>query len=85
MLGVAAGRRNKQAVGYDFIHVAIDDCSRVAYLEAHPDERGVTVAGFARRALAFYASLGVVVERVLTDNGMGYRSDAFREVLTSAG
>lgn len=85
MLGVAAGRRNKQAVGYDVIHVAIDDCSRVAYLEAHPDERGVTVAGFARRALAFYASLGVVVERVLTDNGMGYRSDAFREVLTSAG
>jgi transposase InsO family protein len=85
ILGAAAGRRNKQAVGYDFIHVAVDDCSRVAYLEAHPDERGVTVAGFLRRALAFYAGLGVSVERVLTDNGMGYRSLAFREVLASAG
>jgi transposase InsO family protein len=85
VLGAAAGRRNKHAVGYDFLHVAIDDCSRVAYLEAHLDERGVTVAGFAARALAFYASLGVTVERVLTDNGMGYRSLAFREVLTSAG
>jgi transposase InsO family protein len=85
VLGAEAGRRNKQAAGYDFVHVAVDDCSRVAYLEVHPDERGVTVAGFAARALAFYASLGVGVERLLTDNGMGYRSDAFREVLASAG
>ena len=85
VLGAAAGRRNKQAAGYDFIHVAVDDCSRVAYLEVHPDERGVTVAGFAARALVFYASLGVGVERVLTDNGMGYRSDAFGEVLARAG
>jgi transposase InsO family protein len=85
VLGAEVGRRNKQAAGYDFVHVAVDDCSRVAYLEVHPDERGVTVAGFAARALAFYASLGVGVERVLTDNGMGYRSDAFREVLASVG
>jgi transposase InsO family protein len=59
VLGAEVGRRNKQAAGYDFVHVAVDDCSRVAYLEVHPDERGVTVAGFAARALAFYASVGV--------------------------
>jgi transposase InsO family protein len=57
----------------------------VAYLEAHPDERGVTVAGFTTRALAFYAGLGIRVERVLTDNAMGDRSLAFQEVLAGAG
>ena len=79
------GGRAKQGLGYDFIHAAVDDCSRVAYLEVHPDERASTVAGFARRALAFYAELGVQVERVLTDNGNGYRSAGFGEVLAGAG
>jgi transposase InsO family protein len=77
--------RTKQGWGYDFVHAAVDDCSRVAYLEVHPDERAATVAGFARRALAFYAGLGVTVERVLTDNGNGYRSGVFAGVLTAAG
>lgn len=63
----------------------MDDCSRVAYLEVHPDERASTVAGFARRALAFYAGLGVTVEGVLTDNGNGYRSAGFGEVLAGPG
>jgi transposase InsO family protein len=79
------GGRTKQGLGYDFIHAAVDDCSRVAYLEVHPDERASTVAGFARRALAFYAELGVQVQRVLTDNGNGYRSAGFGEVLAGAG
>jgi transposase InsO family protein len=79
------GTRVKQGLGYDFVHAAVDDCSRVAYLEVHPDERATTVAGFAQRALAFYASLGVTVERVLTDNGTGYRSGVFGGVLASAG
>jgi transposase InsO family protein len=86
LLGRAGGHRDRRAgVGYDFVHVAVDDCSRVAYAEALEDERGVTVAGFTARALAFYSGLGVVVERVLTDNGMGYRSHAFRDVLATAG
>ena len=85
ILGAAAGRRNKAAAGYDYVHVAVDDCSRVAYLEVHPDERALTVAGFTERVLAFYAELGVQVERVLTDNGNGYRSGVFRDVLAGAG
>jgi transposase InsO family protein len=79
------GGRTKQGLGDDFIHAAVDDCSRVAYLEVHPDERASTVAGFARRALACYAGLGVTVERVLTDNGNGYRSAGLGEVLAGAG
>jgi transposase InsO family protein len=83
--GCRRGGRVKQGGGYDFIHAAIDDCSRVAYLEVHPDEHAGTVAGFATRALAYYAALGVPVQRVLTDNGNGYRSSAFGGVLAAAG
>jgi transposase InsO family protein len=81
----ALGGQRKQGLGYDFVHAAVDDCSRVAYLEVHPDERAATVAGFAQRVLAFYAGLGVRVERVLTDNGTGYRSGVFAGVVASAG
>ena len=81
----ARGGQRKQGLGYDFVHVAIDDCSRVASLEVHPDEQAQTVAGFARRALGFYAGLGISVERLMTDNGSGYRSRAFAEVLVAAG
>ncbi len=71
-----------RGIGYDFIHSAIDDHSRVAYLEIHTDERGQTCAGFAARAIQFYARLGVRVERVITDNAFAYRnSTAFRQVL----
>ena len=81
----ALGGQRKQGLGYDFVHVAIDDCSRVAYLEVHPDEQAQTVAGFAGRALAFYAGLGMTVERVLTDNGAGYRSRVLGQVLAAVG
>jgi transposase InsO family protein len=71
-----------RGIGYDYVHAAIDDYSRVAYLEIHPDERAATCAGFAGRAIAFYAALGVEVERVITDNALAYRrSAAFRQVL----
>jgi transposase InsO family protein len=81
----ARGGQRKQGLGYDLLHVAVDDYSRVAYLEVHPDEQAQTVAGFASRALAFYAGLGVSVERLMTDNGSGYRSRAFGRVLAAAG
>jgi transposase InsO family protein len=81
----ARGGQRKQGLGYDFVHVAIDDCSRVAYLEVHADEQAQTVAGFTGQALAFYAGLGMTVERVLTDNGNGYRSRSFGQVLVAAG
>ena len=83
--GCATGGRVHQGLGYDFLHVAVDDCSRVAHVEVLADERGDTSAGFAARALAFYGELGVMVQQVMTDNGAGYRSGAFRQVLAQAG
>jgi transposase InsO family protein/transposase len=68
-----AGQRERQ-VGWEFVHVAIDDCTRLAYAEVLADEKAVTVIGFLRRAVAFYARHGIVVERLLTDNGSAYRS-----------
>lgn len=75
-----------RGIGYDYVHAAIDDHSRVAYAEIHDDETGVTAAGFLERALAFYTALGVTVERVITDNAFAYRrSAAFRGVLNAHG
>ncbi len=73
------GRR--VGVGYDFVHVAIDDHSRLAYAEVLPDERGPTAAGFLRRSLAWLSSHGVEVERLMSDNGSCYRSGDFAEAL----
>jgi transposase InsO family protein len=69
----AAGRR-RLTVGWEFVHVAIDDHSRLAYAEVLPDERAKTAIGFLRRARAFYARHGIPVERLLTDNGPAYVS-----------
>jgi transposase InsO family protein len=66
-----------RGIGWEFVHVGVDDCSRVAYAEVLADEHGTTVAGFLRRAVAWFRRRGVRVERVLTDNGSGYRSRAF--------
>ena len=58
--------------GYDFVHHAIDDASRVAYVDVFGDERGATCAGFLREAAAFFARQGVRIERVMTDNARNY-------------
>ena len=71
--------------GYDFVHAAIDDRSRVAYAEILPDERKETASAFMTRALGFFADRGVTVERVLTDNGSCYRSRDFASTLAAAG
>jgi transposase InsO family protein len=60
--------------GWEFVHVAVDDYSRLAYVEVLNDEKGTTAAAFLRRAVAFYARHGIRVERVLSDNGACYRS-----------
>lgn len=70
-------RGQKRGRGYDFVHVCIDDHSRVAYVEILADERGETAAAFFQRAVAWYQQRGVHVERVLTDNGTCYRSHVF--------
>jgi transposase InsO family protein len=71
--------------GWDFVHIAIDDHSRLAYAEICGDERGETTAGFTSRALEFFEGTDITVRRILTDNGMGYRSFAFRDVLEARG
>jgi transposase InsO family protein len=72
-------------LGYDYLHVAVDDRTRLAYVEAHDRQDGPAAADFTARALAWFAQLGVQVERVLTDNGWCYRSQAFQQVLAQTG
>jgi transposase InsO family protein len=69
----ADGRRIGDA-GWEFVHIAIDDCTRLAYVEVRPDERATTAIAFLRRAVDFYRRHGIVVEWLLTDNGNAYRS-----------
>jgi transposase InsO family protein len=61
-------------VGHDYVHIAIDDCTRLAYAEVLPDEKATTAVAFLRRAIAFYRRHGISTERVLTDNGSPYIS-----------
>jgi transposase InsO family protein len=72
-LADAAGVRRK-LVGWECVHIAIDDATRLAYVEVLPDEKATTAIAFLRRAVAYYATWGVTVEGVLTDNGSAYRS-----------
>ena len=65
---------SRQIVGWEYVHIAIDDCTRLAYAEVLPDEKATTAIAFLRRALAFYHRHGITVERILTDNGSAYRS-----------
>jgi transposase InsO family protein len=71
----AAGVRRGTAC-WEAVHIAIDDYSRLAYVEVLPDEKAPTAVGFLERALAFFAGYGITVERVMTDNGSPYRSHA---------
>jgi transposase InsO family protein len=69
----AAGVERK-IIGWEFVHIAIDDCTRLAYAEVLPDEKATTAIGFLGRAVAFFERHGITVERLLTDNGSAYRS-----------
>jgi transposase InsO family protein/transposase-like protein len=76
----AAGRR----VGFDYVHCAVDDHTRLAYAEIHPDEKSATCAAFLRNAAAFFATIGIPrLERVMTDNALNYRrGQAWQQALT---
>jgi transposase InsO family protein len=69
----AAGQRERQ-VGWEYVHVCVDDATRLAYVEVLTDEKAITAVAFLTRAIAFYARHGVTVERVMSDNGPAYRS-----------
>jgi transposase InsO family protein len=77
----ARGTGHRQVTGYHFIHSAVDDNSRLAYSEILTDEKKETASGFWTRANAWFAARGITVERVLTDNGSRYRSNAFATAL----
>ena len=81
--GRAAAERHR-GIGWNVVHVAVDDATRLAYAEELPDELGVTAAAFLGRALAFYAAHGIAVRRLLTDNGVPYRSRAFAAAVEDA-
>lgn len=70
-------QHRNRGIGWDFVHVAIDDHSRLAYTEVLPDERQDSAIGFLQRAVAWYARHGIQVQRILTDNGSCYRSKRF--------
>lgn len=72
-------------IGWEFVHVCIDDASRIAFSRVMKDERKASAVAFLKAALAYYASLGVKVERVMTDNGSCYRSRAFAKACKKLG
>ena len=83
--GQHAGHHRARGVGYEHLHVAIDDASRLAYTEILPSLGKEDATGFLGRALAWYSRLGVKVQRVMTDNGSAYRSKLFAQALSEAG
>jgi transposase InsO family protein len=82
---IKAGPRRLGATGWEFVHVAVDDATRLAYAEVLCDERGQTASAFLGRALAWFSSFGIAVERVLSDNGACYRSRAHTQALAEHG
>jgi transposase InsO family protein len=86
--GRHGSRRNTtrtHRVGWEFVHVAVDDTSRLAYVEVLDDEKGSSCVAFLRRAIAYFASFGVTVERVMTDNGTGYCSKVHQAAIAELG
>jgi len=80
--GTRKGYTAARGSGWDFLHVAIDDASRLAYAEVLSNERGESCVAFLRRAVAFFARHGIRrIERVMSDNGSGYISGPFADVL----
>jgi transposase InsO family protein len=73
------GQSNSRGVGWEFVHVCIDDASRIAFSQILPDERKESAVAFLHAAIEYYRSLGITVTRVMTDNGSCYRSRAFRD------
>lgn len=80
----AAGTR-RHTVGWEYVHVCVDDATRLAYVEVLSDEKAVTAAGFLRRAVAHYAAYGIKVKRVMTDNGPAYRGHKHRDACAELG
>jgi len=85
MSGSRQHHNRNRGIGWDFVHVAIDDASRLAYVEILPDERQGTAAACLERTVAWYAQRGIRIQRLLTDNGNCYRSKLFAETCRQLG
>ncbi len=72
-------RSRREGYGWEYVHVCVDDASRLAFNQIHPNEKAPGAVAHLKAAVAWYQTLGITVRRVLTDNGPAYRSDAFRE------
>jgi transposase InsO family protein len=84
--GRRSGMVNRhRGIGWEYLHVAVDDASRLAYTEILPDERKASAIAFLERALAWFARHSVTIERIMTDNGSAYRSHDFRAACARAG
>jgi transposase InsO family protein len=83
--GDRTGQSNSRGIGWEFVHVCIDDASRIAFSQIMPDEKKESATAFLKAALAYYESLGVAVARVMTDNGSCYRSFDFRDACRDLG
>ena len=78
--GDRKGQSNSRGIGWEYVHVAIDDASRIAFTQIMPDETKTSATLFLKAALAYYQKLGVKVRRVMSDNGSCYRSFAFAKL-----
>jgi transposase InsO family protein len=83
--GDRTGQSNTRGIGWEFVHVCIDDASRIAFSRLMKNERQGCAVAFLKAAVAYYASLGVIVQRVMTDNGACYKSHAFRKACKHLG
>jgi transposase InsO family protein len=83
--GLRAEQVRTRRAGWEYVHVCIDDASRVAFAQIMPNERKESAVTFLEAAITYYASLGVTVQRVMTDNGSCYRSKAFRKACKRLG
>jgi transposase InsO family protein len=83
--GQSNRRARGQGLGWEFVHVAIDDASRIAFAKVMANEKRRSATAFLKAALAYYESLGIKVERVMTDNGSCYKSFAFRRACKQLG
>ena len=97
-VGKAQGKRNRSkyvkrqgagkrisTLGYAYIHAAVDDHIRLAYVEVLEDEKAVTAVGFTQRAVDWFTNLGITTRGIMTDNGSCYRSHLFRDTLAANG
>ena len=83
--GDRRGQSNNRGVGWEYVHVCIDDHSRIAFAKVMPSEKKRSATAFLRAALTYYESLGIKVERAMTDNGSCYKSFAFRRACKRLG